>query len=868
MRVYTQAEPERLYPVEHSGQLDNTERAQIERKFKDGLVNTLVCTPTLELGVNIGDLVALILRNVPPTPSNYAQRAGRAGRNRRVALILSHAGLGPHDSYFFQQPQEMIGGRIRPPLFLLDNQTVIDRHLNSLILEKLATVVPSRWEEIRTDEGQLRPEVLTPFVQELAARHADIQAAVARAFVRERAAGGLPWLTDAYVAQHIDRFVDDLRAGLEHWCRRYQEIYAELRKSRAKVTPTAQEQEREKRLMLALTTLQNHRAYYPLSYLGQVGFLPRYGFPGDAVAVRDEQQREITQSAAVGLTEYAPGNIVYVSGRKLRVERVVFRGGAKEDPQQNAAGYRYCTTCDYVSDRILDIQCPHCHGDLAVGRFVDYEAGSGREIDVITQDDEYRSREDYATHTYLKARDGAPSPQDGAWVYAGWRFAYSRRRQIELYNRGLRDHATGMAQPFVVCLECGAWHHPRGDEESSPVSSASPASGHLPSCTVTTWDAQADPRIAANLHLRAHLQGDVIEIPLPAEVVDDAAWIESFAQALKLGMQLEYFVGAHELDAFVRRWEEDGASHATLVVYDTMPGGTGYLQRLVENVPQLAARAVRHLQECPCERACYRCLKEFWNQRIHHLLDKRLVLPILEALAQAQPDQSLSPVAAYHFDSVLEEAFMAALRDAGLPLPETQVVLRAPDASYIMRADFYYPAQKLAILTDGRTYHTGSIAKIVEDLDRRNALALAGYWLLEFTYAQVIGHPEAVMQIVRSALPAEDGEDNMMVEDGGDSVALPAAAGMVKQLCAGNGGWRRGGVLLLPDGNKCLFLAHHPVRRLALLLVDPTAWVRSANVWADEVARHNQVRLGGYAVIRVPRPWLDSPQTEALLARL
>ncbi len=75
-------------------------------------------------------------------------------------------------------------------------------------------------------------------------------------------------------------------------------------------------------------------------------------------------------------------------------------------------------------------------------------------------------------------------------------------------------------------------------------------------------------------------------------------------------------------------------------------------------------------------------------------------------------------------------------------------------------------------------------------------------------------------------------------------------------------------VLLLPDGNKCLFLAHHPVRRLALLLVDPTAWVRSANVWADEVARHNQVRLGGYAVIRVPRPWLDSPQTEALLARL
>ncbi len=207
---------------------------------------------------------------------------------------------------------------------------------------------------------------------------------------------------------------------------------------------------------------------------------------------------------------------------------------------------------------------------------------------------------------------------------------------------------------------------------------------------------------------------------------------------------------------------------------------------LVENVPQLAAQGTRHLQECPCDCACCRCLKEFWNQRIHHLLDKTVAAADPGGAGLWRTGQSLPPVAAYHFDSVLEEAFMAALRDAGLPLPETQGVgLWAPDASYIMRADFYYPAQKGTILTDGRTYHIGSVAKIVENLDCRNALALAGYRLLEFTYAQVIGHPEAVMQIVRSALPAEDGEDNMMVEDGGDSVVSPAAVGMVKQLWCG-----------------------------------------------------------------------------------
>src|SRR5258707_5832708 len=87
--------PERLYAVEHSGQLSGDERVAIENSFRDNRINVLVCPQTLELGVDIGDLPAIILRNIPPTPSSYAQRAGRAGRRKHIALILSHAKQAP-----------------------------------------------------------------------------------------------------------------------------------------------------------------------------------------------------------------------------------------------------------------------------------------------------------------------------------------------------------------------------------------------------------------------------------------------------------------------------------------------------------------------------------------------------------------------------------------------------------------------------------------------------------------------------------------------------------------------------------------------------------------------------------------------------
>ncbi len=847
VELYSEMQPERLFVMEHSGQLSRTERHWVETNFKLGRVNALVCTPTLELGVNIGDLTALILRNIPPTPSNYTQRAGRAGRNRRVALIVSHAGQGPHDSYFFEHPEEMIAGAIRPPTFLADNRVVIDRHLNSLILEKLDAELPRGWDAIRTEDGQLREEVVTRLAKALDGNRAQVEAAVARAFVRDRRAGGLPWLDDPYVRQRMDRFVGELRTGLDHWCARYRETYGRLVELRKKVRPTEAEKRIEDRLREALEVLESDQRYRPLSYLAQVGFLPRYGFPGDMVVVRDTKEREIAQAAAVGITEFAPGNIVYVAGRKLKVERILFEGGTEKDPRLNAKPYRFCPKCNFVTTTETDQECRHCAQTLSTAKFVDYVAARGSEFEAISQEDEYRRREEYELVTYLAPQTVPDAPSPVIADYGGWTIEYSRLRRVEIFNRGLRE-ADGGIEPFLVCLECGMWHK-RSHRDASP-DPEEVVPGHLPSCTVRTWDPAMDDRVQDALHLRASLQGDVIEVPLGDAVAQDDDWARTFDQAIRLGLQLELFVGPKEIGSFVREWSEGKRKRRSLVLYDTMPGGTGYLKRLAEELPRIARRAAEHLTNCTCQRACYRCLKEFWNQRVHNSFDRRLVISALRSIAMGTTDGPNTPEEDARFESFLEVRLWQVLSSAGVDLPRTQQLVRSSDGRYIARADFRYTDPPIVILTDGREFHASAAKQVEEDLAQRNELESLGNVLLEFTYSDVLEQSDTVLASIRQALErrpgsAVDVRPGRTVKLGAPERALLDDATRLDPGCLEQQ------VLDAGKREPVRALAVLPGRRVAVVRIDPTEWVDHPARWAADLRAHNHLRLAGWRIVRV-----------------
>lgn len=867
VRLYTQQEPERLCAAEHSGQLSGEERVILEEKFKKGEVNALVCTPTLELGVNIGDLVALVMRNIPPTPSNYSQRAGRAGRQKKIALILSHAGQGPHDSYFFDRPEEMIVGAIRTPTFLLDNRVVIDRHINSLILEKLDTKVPGAWEEIRTIEGALRDEVIQPLADELAHRLGTIQAAVAHAFIKERNGGSLTWLDEAYVRSRIDAFPDKLRRGLDHWCARYRETYGELQKLRSKVRATAQEMDRERKLRAALDTLELDPRYYPLSYLQSVGVLPRYGFPGDQIVVRDAKQREIAQAAAVGIREFAPGNTVYVAGRKIRVNRISFSGGTSEDPRNNADTYRYCPNCNFISYDALAQECAYCREVLSTGRCLKFEAARGMDLEYIGQEDEYRDRSSYDAQEYLIPREGTGVPGAIDRDANGWKFHYSRLRQIEIFNRG-RFGRDGSVEPFKVCLECGVWQerlaHTDDADEDQPAGSR-----HEASCNVSTWDASLDDRVENALHLKASFQGDVVQVEISPLVAGEDGWLETFPRALLLGLQLELYVNPREVGYFARRWRDDSGERTEIVFYDSMPGGTGYLKRLVDDLPLVARRAAEHMKACSCESACYRCLKDFWNQRVHDRLDKRRILAAMETIAASTAAAApVTPAEDVRFESFLEARFYDELRKAGLPLPQTQKVVRSPDGRYIVRADFVYETPPIVVLTDGRAYHASDVFQVIADIEKRNELEFAGKRLLEFTYSDVIERPGHVVATMQAALGA--GSRAREHEAGVMQDGLPAdrvAAAFCALLCKADPrltAMRE--IRLANDSIMCI--AVDAATRRVVALVDPQVWVSDAAAWCRALQAHGELRASGWRLVRVPQPWLDSPEGAGLARRI
>ena len=157
--------PERpeLLAAEHTGAIDGEYRKEIEKNFRsdDHRLNVVVCTPTMELGVDIGSLAAVHMRNVPPSPANYAQRQGRAGRASQPSIVTTFCGSqgrsGPHDQHFFRFPDRMIAGKIAAPRFNTDNEALVRAHMHSVVIGEWGndfyTIPNHLWLELDEADG-------------------------------------------------------------------------------------------------------------------------------------------------------------------------------------------------------------------------------------------------------------------------------------------------------------------------------------------------------------------------------------------------------------------------------------------------------------------------------------------------------------------------------------------------------------------------------------------------------------------------------------------------------------------------------------------------------------------------------------------
>lgn len=837
-----QAEPRRLLVREHSGQISADERIALEQRFNDRddpTVDAIACTPTLEVGVSLDDLHAVLLRNLPPTPANYAQRIGRAGRRSKVALAVAHAGAGPHDSYFFEAPERMIAGEVRAPAISLDNEPLLRRHINSLIFELIGEELPDRWvpradphaelseqETIADEDGVLREGVLQPFADRLndPAFRETLLSAIRGAFA-DLDDPAVPEAVEEICHDQLEQFLPDLRLALRRWCDRFHRLLNErarlLRHSYISQTDEEKRQltrlERELDRLIAPTSPE----YQPLGFLGLVGFLPRYGFTDTTVLLHPAGGEEpIGQAASVAVTEYAPGNLVYARGRRLKVRRLdpapVPEGQAGADHRDNVIrDARRCDQCDTLTFDPLVKSCPTCTNDLRTQPVVNL-TGVMAAGGAISSDDEYRSRADYDVAYLLGS---GTQPVQHAQL-AGFDLSRYAGRQIIVANRGLNDHK-GEDQPpgFTVCTGCGFADVKVPDEDDEDEAEADPGRGHQPRCP-GRQDRTGDI-VRTGLWLTAEIRGDVLELQLPpaAREPDYRSWRATLGEALLMGMREALHADRRDLNAFERH--EDGQPVA-LVIYDTMPGGTGYLPKLfADGLAEFKAAAdigLRRLESCECDRSCHRCLRDFWNQRAHGILDRHEIVSVLRRLAGAEATESLD-AENDQLESFLEREFFDRLAQAGLPQPTLQVVRHARETGkprVISRVDATYSDPDVSVFLDGRI-HVASVDKILDDLDRRNHLEAQGHTVLEFTFEDVMHHFDDVATAIRRALQHDHDDPRL------DPASIPGFE------LAGAGEAR------------------------GVYYVDPHQWTQDSQVWRESLHQANRLRLAGWRLKRVPQ---------------
>ena len=662
-QVYNRSISPRVYSREHTGLLERGDREKLEKDFREhphsNSVNVLTATSTLEMGIDIGDLNVMGNANVPPKPSNFLQRVGRAGRKEGSALVLNYAHSGePHDMYYFTYPDEMMDGEVNTPGCFLEAKDILRRHffaycIDTWISDSTEHKLPSSVRDLRIMDGGMSSDsfVINRIIAFIKANKNMLKARFGEQYEEKTR----PTLEILSKSLDDESFFQNILKEFHSLSNRLHGLVAELndyKHQEENLQPNDPAKEAIKGLIKACKKqYANILSESLIEYMTNCGLLPNYAFPETGVKLQasvystkekeDDKNNvvepvviELTRSASQGIKELAPGNKFCTQKFQLEIS-----GIPTYDWKDNLTTMRYCSKCDCLAEKgtqeFSQAACPKC-GDPSWGvnqhhylRFTNSRSAMLKMDAVLDDSNEERTKEQFIVKKhFMFHHKGIVSSY--AMKSIGFGIEFCNNMDLYEANYGMQMQSGTKVEinnesiipdnGFVTCRYCG---------KSTPLLSKlnkerQPVDQHYKFCNhknVTFADDQKG-EIFEQLYLYRHIQTEAIKILLPIQIMDVRAAVEMFKTGIELGMK-EYYHSSPEhirIDSYTEVNHASGQKDYYLVMYDIIPGGTGYLSKLYDTkeFSDLLQKAYDNIKDCSCQfegkDGCYHCILTYGNQ--------------------------------------------------------------------------------------------------------------------------------------------------------------------------------------------------------------------------------------------------------------